>query len=52
MKIILKIKKLNDEIKFEEIKIVDNSHLHKGHKFFLQKNYIYDLKLNQFTCNQ
>ena len=26
--------KLNRQIKIEKIKIVDNSHKHKGHKFF------------------
>ena len=27
-------KKLADKIKFEKIEIINNSHKHKGHKFF------------------
>ena len=27
-------KKLKKNIKIEEIQVIDNSHLHKGHKFF------------------
>ena len=27
-------KKLKEQIKIEELKIVDNSYKHKGHKFF------------------
>ena len=33
--------KLKKQIEIEELIIVDNSHKHKGHKFFLQKNFIY-----------
>ena len=35
-------KKLGDEIKFEKLEIVDNSHKHVGHKFFNKKNFIYN----------
>jgi BolA protein len=31
--------KLNNEIEIESIKIVDNSHKHKGHKFFSPEKY-------------
>ena len=31
-------KKLNKEIELESIEIVDNSHKHKGHKFFSSEN--------------
>ena len=41
-----KIKKqLNDEIKFEQLEIVDNSHLHKGHKFFSSEKLHLQLKI-------
>jgi len=39
--------KLNEEIEIEDIKIVDNSHKHKKHKFFspekfhLHLNYVF-----------
>ena len=32
-------KKLNKEIKLENIEIIDNSHLHKGHKFFSKEKF-------------
>ena len=38
------IKKLKDNLNLESIDIIDNSHLHKGHKSF-NKN-MYHLKLN------
>ena len=38
-------KKLNDEIKFEQLEIVDNSHLHKGHKFFSSEKLHLQLKI-------
>ena len=31
--------KLNNEIEIESIEIVDNSHKHKGHKFFSPEKY-------------
>ena len=34
--------KLNKELKIESIEIVDNSHKHRGHKFFTEKNFIYN----------
>ena len=37
-------KKLKDNLNLESIDIIDNSHLHKGHKSF-NKN-MYHLKLN------
>ena len=33
--------KLKRQIKIEEIKIVDNSHNHRGHKFYSQKNFTF-----------
>ena len=38
-------KKLNKHIKFEEIKIIDNSHLHKRHRFFSPEKYHLHLKI-------
>ena len=38
-------KKLNKEIEIEDIKIVDNSHKHKGHKFFSKEKYHLHLKI-------
>mgnify|MGYP000921801046 CR=1 FL=1 len=32
-------KRLKDQIKIESIKIVDNSHLHRGHKFFSSEKF-------------
>ncbi len=40
----LKIK-LGKEIDLEDIKIVDNSHKHKGHKFFLPEKLHLHLKI-------
>ena len=39
-------KKLEKIIKFEKINIVDNSHKHKGHKFFSQDRYHLHLKIS------
>ncbi len=38
-------KKLNKEIKIEEIQIVDNSHKHKGHKFYSSEKFHLHLKI-------
>ena len=32
--------RLKENVKLENIDIVDNSHKHRGHKFFFQKNTI------------
>ena len=37
--------KLNKEIEFEDIEIVDNSHKHKGHKFYSPKKFHLKLKI-------
>ena len=37
--------KLNKEIAIEDIKIVDNSHKHKGHRFFSKDKYHLHLKI-------
>ena len=39
------ITKLNDEIELEDIEIVDNSHKHKGHKFFSPEKFHLHLKI-------
>ena len=38
-------KKLRMQIKFESLEIVDNSHKHKGHKFFSEKKFHLHLKI-------
>ena len=38
-------KKLNNKIDLEEIEIVDNSHKHKGHKFFSPEKFHLKLKI-------
>ena len=38
-------KKLNNEIKIEKIYIVDNSHKHKGHRFFSAEKFHLHLKI-------
>ena len=38
-------KKLADKIKFEKIEIINNSHKHKGHKFFSKDKYHLHLKI-------
>ncbi len=44
-------KKLNDEIEIEDIKIVDNSHKHKGHKFFSPEKFHLHLKIKSLYLN-
>ena len=43
--------KLNSEIEIEDIKIVDNSHKHKGHKFFSPEKYHLHLKIKSLFLN-
>ena len=38
-------KKLKNKISFENLEIVDNSHKHKGHKFFLPEKLHLHLKI-------
>ena len=38
-------KRLNKEIELEEIEIVDNSHKHRGHKFFSPEKFHHKLKI-------
>ena len=38
-------KKLEEKIKFERIEIINNSHKHKGHKFFSEDKYHLHLKI-------
>tara|TARA_A100001011_G_scaffold357700_1_gene402831 strand:+ start:470 stop:724 length:255 start_codon:yes stop_codon:yes gene_type:complete len=38
-------KKLKEKINFEELKIIDNSQKHKGHKFFSEDKYHLHLKI-------
>ena len=38
-------KKLKKQIKIESLKIVDNSHMHKGHKFFSPEKFHLQLKI-------
>tara|TARA_B100001057_G_scaffold86328_1_gene82225 strand:+ start:420 stop:677 length:258 start_codon:yes stop_codon:yes gene_type:complete len=37
--------KLNEELELEDIKIVDNSHKHKGHKFYSPEKFHLHLKI-------
>jgi BolA protein len=43
--------KLNQEIDIEDIKIVDNSHKHKGHKFFSPDKLHLHLKIKSLYLN-
>ena len=38
-------KKLRMQVKFESLEIVDNSHKHKGHKFFSEEKFHLHLKI-------
>ena len=38
-------KKLEKKIKFEKLEIIDNSHKHRGHKFFSKDRYHLHLKI-------
>ena len=44
-------KKLNKEIEIEDIKIVDNSHKHKGHKSFSPEKFHLHLKIKSLYLN-
>ena len=43
--------KLKKQIAIEELLIVDNSHKHKGHKFFSEDKYHLQLKINSIYLN-
>ena len=43
--------KLKNEIKLENIEIVDNSHKHKGHKFFSPEKLHLHLKIKSLYLN-
>ena len=43
--------KLNNEIELEDIEIVDNSHKHKGHKFFSPEKFHLHLKIKSIYLN-
>jgi BolA protein len=43
--------KLNNEIEIESIEIVDNSHKHKGHKFFSPEKHHLHLKIKSPFLN-
>tara|TARA_B100000963_G_scaffold168452_1_gene146374 strand:- start:1256 stop:1513 length:258 start_codon:yes stop_codon:yes gene_type:complete len=43
--------KLNKEIEIEEIEIVDNSHKHKGHKYFTPEKLHLHLKIRSLYLN-
>ena len=38
-------KKLKEKINFEKLEVIDNSHKHKGHKFFSEEKYHLHLKI-------
>ena len=38
-------KKLKNKIDFQNLEIIDNSHKHKGHKFFSEEKYHLHLKM-------
>ena len=44
-------KKLRKQIKFESLEIVDNSHKHKGHKFFSEEKFHLHLKIKSLYLN-
>ena len=44
-------KKLNKEITIEDIKIVDNSHKHKGHKVYSPEKFHLQLKIKSLYLN-
>ena len=43
--------KLNREIEIEDIKIIDNSHKHKGHKFFSPEKLHLHLRIKSLYLN-
>ena len=44
-------KKLKEQIQIEELIIVDNSHKHKGHKFFTPEKFHLHLKIKSLYLN-
>jgi len=44
-------KKLKSKINFEKLEIINNSHKHKGHKFFSAKKFYLHLKINSQELN-
>ena len=38
-------KRLGEKINFEKLEIIDNSHKHKGHKFFSKEKYHLHIKI-------
>ena len=45
------IAQLKEQIEIQEIEIVDNSHKHKGHKFFSPEKFHLHLKIKSFYLN-
>jgi BolA protein len=43
--------KLKEQIEIEELLIVDNSHKHKGHKFFSSEKFHLHLKIKSLYLN-
>ena len=43
--------KINNQIKIEDIKIVDNSHKHRGHKSFSPNKFHLHLKIKSLYLN-
>jgi len=43
--------KLKEEIEIEDIQIVDNSHKHKGHKFYSPEKFHLQLKIKSLYLN-
>tara|TARA_Y100000992_G_C20927102_1_gene332618 strand:+ start:51 stop:308 length:258 start_codon:yes stop_codon:yes gene_type:complete len=43
--------KINNQIKIEDIKIVDNSHKHRGHKSFTPNKFHLHLKIKSLYLN-
>jgi len=43
--------KLNEELEIEDIEIVDNSHKHKGHKFYTPEKFHLHLKIKSLYLN-
>ena len=44
-------KKLEEKIDLQKIEIINNSHKHKGHKFFSEDKYHLQLKINSIYLN-
>ena len=44
-------KKINSEIEIEKIEIVDNSHKHKGHKYFSPDKFHLHIKIKSLYLN-